>query len=147
MEFEILDPKSRPVNRIVASLEYMQANYPDENYRQIVLPEAEPEPEPVPQYAHYIDIGPFYDRFGSAKLDILLQQDTKVKALIADINIRKWVDLKLPAVAQALAYIGTVVPTLTPELQAEVLNPVVHPDENLALRQVYFNTATPGRMI
>ena len=98
-----------------------------------------PEPEPPKPYATFIDIGPFYDRFGAAKMAVLTSQDPAIRAILADLNIRKWIDLARPDVAQAVQYVGSVVTQVTPEIQATILNTVTAPEENLALRKLYFS--------
>ena len=113
------------------------------NGTQFVAPPAPvepPAPEPTPsEWAWYIDIGPFYDRFGAAKMAVLTSPDAGLKAILADLNIRKWVDLQRADVAQALAYVGSVVPSVTPEVQGTILNTPVAKIENLALRKLYFS--------
>lgn len=105
-----------------------------------VAPAAPPEPEPTPQpWEWLIDIGPFFDRFGSAKLAVLTSADAGVKAILADTQVRKWIDLQRADVAQSVAYIGTKVPAVTAELQDAILNTPVAPAENLALRKLYFS--------
>lgn len=135
MIYQILDGET-VVNTIVADPEFMQQHYPEGNYIQLPEPEA-PAPQP-PVYEWYIDIGPFFDRFGSAKMAVLTSTDAGVKALITDIQIRKWIDLKLPEVDQALAYLGSVIPAVTTELQSAILETPVAEHENLALRKLYF---------
>jgi hypothetical protein len=98
-----------------------------------------PEPAPPPIWLWFIDLGPFYDRFGAAKMAVLTSTDAGVKAIIADLNIRKWVDLQRADVATALAYVGSVVPAVTPALQTQILTTPVANEENLALRKVYFS--------
>lgn len=93
---------------------------------------------PADPCAHLIDLGPFYDRAAGAKMAILTSTDATVKAIIGDLNIRKWVDLTRPDVASALTYIGSVVPALTPAIQAAMLATPVAAVENLALRKLYF---------
>lgn len=104
-----------------------------------IVPEPEPEPTPAPVWEWFIDLGPFYDRFGAAKMAVLTSTDPGVKAIIADLNIRKWVDLARPDVAQALQYVGSVVPAVTPALQATILTTPISAEENLALRKLYFS--------
>lgn len=94
---------------------------------------------PVDPCAWLIDIGPFYDRFGSAKMAVLTSPDASLKAILADVNIRKWVDLKRPDVVQALAYVVSVVPAVTPALQTAILTTPVTAEENRALRKQYFS--------
>ena len=85
-----------------------------------------------------LDLGPFYDRFGAAKMPVLTSSDATVKAIIADCNVRKWIDLQNPDVANGLAYIGTVVAALTPAIQTAILTTPVTAEENRVLRRLYF---------
>ena len=62
-----------------------------------------------------------------------------MKAILADLNIRKWVDLKRVDVGQALAYVGAVVPAVDATMQSAILNTPVSDIENLALRKLYFS--------
>ena len=98
-----------------------------------------PEPQPVPVWEWLIDIGAFFDRFGAAKMAVLTSSDVGVQAILKDTQIRKWLDLKLPEIASALAYVGTKVPSVTQELQESILNTPVKEKENLALRKLYFS--------
>lgn len=100
---------------------------------------APPPPPPPSQWAWYIDIGPFFDRFGAAKMAVLTSTDAGVKAILADTQVRKWIDLQRPDVAQSVAYIGSVVSAVTPALQTAILTTPVTPEENLALRKLYFS--------
>ncbi len=86
-----------------------------------------------------IDLGPFYDRFGVAQMDVLKSTNVDVMAIRANLAVRKWVDLKLPVVASSVAAIAAIVPTVTPVIQATVMSIPVHPLENLALRKAYFS--------
>lgn len=135
MIYEILN-NNTVVNTIVADLAFMQANYPNGNYREVIQ---ETPVQPDAPYKWFIDLGPFFDRFGSVKMQVLTSSDAGVRALITDIQVRKWVDLKLPEVAQSLAYLGSVIPAVTPALQSSILNTPVGDHENLALRKLYFS--------
>lgn len=108
---------------------------------QFVAPPAPPAPPPPapPIWQWYIDIGPFYDRFGAAKMAVLTSADPALKAILSDLNIRKWVDLERSDVAQALAYVGSVVPSVDATLQSAILTTPVADIENLALRKLYFS--------
>ena len=101
---------------------------------EITEPPAQPKP-----YQWYIDIGPFFDRFGAAKMAVLTSSDAGVQAIIKDTQVRKWLDLKLPEIASALAYIGTKVTSVTQELQESILKTPVAAHDNLALRKLYFS--------
>ena len=97
-----------------------------------------PPPPPVDPCERLIDIGPFYDRFGAAKMAVLTSADAGVKAILSDVSIRKWIDLGRPDVATSLAYIGSKVPTVDAALQAAILTTPVAHEENLALRKLFF---------
>lgn len=97
-----------------------------------------PPQAPPPPWAWCIDIGTFFDRFGAAKMAVLTSTDAGVKAILADTQVRKWIDLQRADVAQSVAYIGTVVAAVTPALQTAILTTPVSPEENLALRKQFF---------
>ena len=97
------------------------------------------QPQLAPAWEWLIDIGPFFDRFGAAKMAVLTSSDVGVQAIIKDTQVRKWLDLKLPEIASAVAYVGTKVPSVTQELQESILNTPVAETENLALRKLYFS--------
>lgn len=101
-------------------------------------PPAPPPEAPPPVWEHYIDIGPFFDRFGVAKMQVLLSTDPMVQAILRDVQVRKWVDLTREDVATALAYISSIIPALTPEIIANVIHLPVEDAENMALRKQYF---------
>ena len=99
-----------------------------------------PEPPVVVDPCEWlIDIGPFFDRFGAAKLAVLTSADATVKAILQDIQVRKWIDLKRADVASSLAYVGTKVPAVDATLQAAILTTPVATADNLALRKMFFS--------
>ena len=118
---------------ILADEEFVNRYFPGDFTEVIETP-----PVVVNPCEWLIDLGPFYDRFGAAKMPVLTSPDATVKAIIADCNIRKWIDLENPDVASGLAYIGTVVAALTPAIQTAILTTPVTAEENRALRRVYF---------
>ena len=69
---------------------------------------------------------------------VLTSSDAGIKAIVQDASIRKWIDLRLPAVAQALAYIGSVIPAVNSTLQSSIINTPVSTEENRALRKLFF---------
>lgn len=99
-------------------------------------PAREPQADPC---EWLIDIGPFFDRFGAAKMAVLTSTDAGVKAILQDIQVRKWIDLQRADVASSLAYVATKVPAVDAALQAAILTTPVASVENLALRKVYFS--------
>ena len=90
------------------------------------------------QTQYLIDIGPFFDRFGSAKMQVLTSSDLGVQAIIKDTQVRKWLDLRLPEIAQSVEYVASKVPAVTEEVKNNVLYTPVAEHENLALRKLYF---------
>lgn len=120
---------------IVADQSFMDAVHPGD-YTLQAEPPAAPDADPA---AWFIDIGPFYDRFGAAKMAVLTSADAGVKAIMADVQIRKWIDLQRADVASSLAYIGSVVAALTPAIRTAILTTPVTAEENLALRKLYFS--------
>lgn len=145
MNYEILDGQT-VLNTIVASPEFMSANYPAGNYRAVA--EA-PEPAPPePEWAWYMDLGPFADRLGAASVAIDLSTEPGVVVIRNDFARRKWIDLKDQRVIAALWYLagqphpvlGTLAtPLLTPAAVTTILTTPVPLKDNLALRKVYFS--------
>ena len=136
---EILNDESEVINTIAASEEYAEATYPG-RWRVVETPEPPaPEPPEPPVWEWYIDIGPFFDRFGSAKLAVLTSTNPGVQAILKDTQVRKWLDLKLPEVMQSVQYVASKVDAVTPEIVDSILNTPVSENENLALRKTYFS--------
>ena len=96
---------------------------------------------PVPPVANptewLMDVGPFFDRFGAAKMPVLASQDTTVRALVTDLQVRKWIDLKRPDVAQGIDLLISK-SLVAPAAKAAILTTPVDALENLALRKNYF---------
>ena len=134
---EILNDESEVINTILTSEEYAEAAYPG-RWRVVETPEP-PAPEP-PVWEWYIDIGPFFDRFGAAKMAVLTSADVGVQAIIKDTQVRKWLALKLPEIEQSVQYIASKVPELTAALQDQIVNAKPEDHENLALRKLYFSS-------
>ena len=135
MRIEIMDGNT-VTNVILASEEFAEQQHPGK-WRLAEVQDAEPAPANPTEWL--IDIGPFFDRFGAAKVAVLTSADPGVQAILNDTQVRKWLDLKLPELAQSVVYIGTKVPAVTTELQDTILNTPVAPAENLALRKLYFS--------
>ena len=133
---EILDENENVINTILASEEYAEATYPG-HWRVVETPE--PPAPPTPVWEWYIDIGPFFDRFGAAKMAVLTSADVGVQAILKDTQVRKWLDLRLPEIEQSVQYIASKVPELTVQLQEQITNTKPAEHENLALRKLYFS--------
>ena len=96
-----------------------------------------PAPQSPTQWL--IDIGPFFDRFGAARLAVLSSADPVVRALVLDTSVRKWVDLQRADVAAGIdAVIAAGVPGVNAQLKAAILTTPVTAHENEALRRLYF---------
>jgi hypothetical protein len=78
-----------------------------------LLPPPVPTPPPPTFYQWYLDLGSYYDRFGTAKLLVLSSADAIVKAAISDASIRNYIDLERPEVQAVVMYMsGATVPGL-----------------------------------
>ena len=75
MIYEILDARGNVENTIVADEQFMQDHYPEGNYRQVT---DTPVQVPAQPWEWLIDIGPFFDRFGAAKMAVLTSSDAGV---------------------------------------------------------------------
>ncbi len=96
-------------------------------------------PTPVDPAEWLIDIGPFMDRFGPAKLAVLASADATVRALVTDILARKWIDLQRADVAAGIdLLIAAGVSGVDAALKASILTTPVTRLEQLALRRLYF---------
>jgi len=101
-------------------------------------PDIPPVLEGPPVWEWFIDIGPFLDRFGDAKMLVLASPDGNVQAILRDLMMRKWVDLKRNDVFNSLTYIRTKVPAVTVPLITSILETPVSSEENSSLRVLYF---------
>ena len=124
-------------NTIVADEAFVDQHYPGQWQ---LLPEPESAPEPADPTEWLIDVGPFFDRFGPAKMAVLAHPDALVQALVKDLQVRKWIDLKRADVGQGIdLLISKSIPGLDAALKSAILNTPVQPVENLALRKAYFS--------
>ena len=135
---EILNDSEEVVNSIIASEEHAEQHFPGK--WRLSENQPQPEPTPAPVWEWYIDIGPFFDRFGAAKMAVLTSSDVGVQAILKDTQVRKWIDLSLPEIEQSVQYIASKVPKLTAELQDQIVNTKPAEYENLALRKLYFSS-------
>lgn len=135
MRYHIKNDSGEIVNTIVADEAFVEAAYPG---RWELVPEV-PQAAPVDPAAWLINAGPFFDRFGAAKLAVLAHTDPLVQALVKDLQVRVWIDLQRPDVAQGIdLLISKSVPGVSAALKTAILTTPVAPDENLALRKTYF---------
>ena len=124
-------------NTIVADEAFVEQHYPGQ---WALAPEPETAPESAVPTEWLIDVGPFFDRFGPAKMAVLAHPDALVQALVKDLQVRKWIDLKRADVAQGIdLLIAKGVPGVNAALKAAILNTPASHEENLALRRVYWS--------
>jgi len=87
-----------------------------------------------------IDVGPFFDRFATAKMPLLMSTNATVQALVKDLQVRKWIDLQRADVAAGIdALIALGVTNMTAALKTAILTAPVTAEENFALRKTYFH--------
>ena len=68
-----------------------------------VEPNVTPDPEPVEDpRLWWIDVGPFYDRFGADALAIAASDNGACKAVQTMTGVRKYIDLKDPRIGQMI---------------------------------------------
>lgn len=96
MIYEILNGDT-VINTIVADADFMTANYPAGNYREVVQPEP-----PAPPEQRFIFVGSFFDRFGQFKWPILADANPMVQALVKDCQVRRYIDLDNPELPSGL---------------------------------------------
>ena len=138
--YVIRDIDGEIVNTVVADEAFIQAAYPG-RWELVELAQEPEPPAPAPDPTEWlIDVGPFFDRFGPAKMAVLSSSDATVRALVTDLQVRKWIDLKRADVAQGIdLLISKSIPGLDAARKSAILNDPVQPVENLALRKAYFS--------
>lgn len=92
---------------------------------------------PEDPWAWCIDIGPFFDRFGAAKMPVLASTNAIVKAILTDVSIRKWIDLRNPSVAQGIDTLMALGIPITPAMRTAILTAPVTEIEQSAVRKLY----------
>ena len=87
----------------------------------------------------YVDVGPFFDRFGASMLAVLSTTDPTLKAWITNVNIRKWVFTKHPSIGQAIdMMIAQGIVGVDAALKNAVQNTPARWSEQSALIKLYF---------
>ena len=120
MKYEILDGQN-VINTIVADADFMAAQYPLGNYREVAEAVAPAAPEP-----RHITVGAFFDRFGAHKWPILADTSPVVQALIKDCSVRAWINLDDPQLDGGLAMLVDAGHAIDP---AAILSAPVQPRE------------------
>ena len=124
MIYEILDGQT-VINTISADISFMQTQYPEGNYREVLIV----EPEPIVEHPkRYISVGSFYDRFGTEKWNILSSTDLMVQAMIKDVSVRKYVDLDRADLLAGLQMIKTAGFNIDPQA---IVSAEIQPEERV----------------
>lgn len=143
-----LGPSSVPAERVVGE---PWPNWTGDEWAMLIYVEPAPldAPEaPEPEWAWYLDLGPFSDRLGPAASAIDLSTAPGLVAIRSDFARRKWIDLKDPRVIAAVMYLagqphpvlGTLAePLISGATAAAAVTTRPAPGENLALRKLYFS--------
>lgn len=150
MFYEILDLQGNVENKIEADQSFVESVYPG---RWRLAGDQLSDPESAsPEWYWYIDQGPFTDRMGAETAFVIdTSSNPDMVAIRSDFARRKWIDLKDPRVTSAVHYLagqthpllGTISqPLLTTVKADEILNTIVSPSENRALRALYFKDFT-----
>lgn len=133
----ITDKQSdKKVSEYTADAPIELAGYPFDLFDHVPQVEQPVTTMPVPAAPidSLIDIGPFYDRFGPAKLAVLKSKDEDVMAIRADVQVRAYVDLRRADVRAAIGIIARLVPEVTADIVAAVCRMPVQRHENAKLR-------------
>lgn len=87
----------------------------------------------------YIDVGPFWDRFGAAQLCVLKGTDPDMQAFVQSCMIRKWIYTKHPFIGQGIdRAIALGIPGVDAALKAAIQNTAARWSEQHALIKTYF---------
>lgn len=109
---EILDGAGAVIDTILASEEFAQEHYP--GAWRLALQD-EPEQPAEDPLVWWVDVGPFYDRFGPDALAIAASEHGACRAVQTLTGVRKYIDLKDPRVADMIdMLIATGQPTAQP---------------------------------
>ena len=90
------------------------------------------------EYAWFIDVGPFFDRFGVSAIAIASSEDPQVRGLMALVTPRKWIDLKRVDVSMFLDMLVSK-SLITSGQKATILTTPVTTTEQSALVRQFFN--------
>ena len=102
-----------------------------------VVPVITPVVEPETPYKWKLDVGAFFDRFGSSKIEILSSQESTVQAIVRDCLTRHWIDLKQDTTKDgvlALVSLGLI----TSSASDSILSTPASNYENSALRKLFY---------
>lgn len=112
MRIEIMDGNT-VTNVILASEEFAEQQHPGK-WRLAEVQDEQPVPEEDPRI-WWLDVGPFYDRFGTDAVAIASSDHGACKAVQTLTGVRKYIDLKDPRIAQMIdMLIATAQPAAQP---------------------------------
>ncbi|CAN7566006.1 hypothetical protein [Acidovorax sp. LjRoot117] len=112
MRIEILNEQGDVANEIDADVEFAAANYPEGAWR---VAEVQSRPNSEDPRMWWIDVGPFYDRFGTDALAIAASDHGACRAVQTLTGVRKYIDLRDPRIGASIdMLIATNQPTAQP---------------------------------
>ncbi len=112
MRIEIMDGEGAVNNTILADVEFAKAHYPGA-WRIAAQQDESPFAEDDPRL-WWLDVGPFYDRFGPDAIAIAASDNGACKAVQTLTGVRKYIDLKDPRIG---TMIDMLIATAQPEAQ------------------------------
>ena len=122
------------INTVIATVEFATANYPAGSWRVAAVQPEVPKASADPRLL-WLDVGPFYDRFGADALAIAASNHGACKAVQTLTGVRKYIDLADPRIGAMIdMLIATAQPAaaafapgsgpMTAAKKAAILNPV-----------------------
>lgn len=81
--------------------------YVDPEHKFSIQDEAPVTWATAPAEYFWIDVGPFFDRFGAKQIEVLSSPDNLVRGLVTSCMARKYIDLKRPDLAQLVGILKT----------------------------------------
>ena len=112
MRIEIMDGET-VINTVLATPEFAEQQHPGK-WRLAEVQDEQPVPEEDPRI-WWIDVGPFYDRFGPDAIAIAASDHGACKAVQTLTGVRKYIDLKDPRIGTMIdMLIATAQPAAQP---------------------------------
>lgn len=103
----------------------------------IAIPQHDTTPQEDTTF--YVDVGPFFDRFEAAQLEVLKSTDPDLKAFIESCRTRKWIWTKHPFVAQGVdRCIALGIAGVDAAMKDRIMNRSARWSEQSALIKMFF---------
>lgn len=86
-----------------------------------------------------LDVDAYIQRFGTVKTALLTSDNIHVRAHLAELQFKPWVDVSDTMIKDALDLLATVMPELTEDIIANILSTNIADSEQRILRQRYYS--------